>query len=281
MKVSQGRIARIASVMSPGLDPRVLWIPARLGHAALHCVVDEAAPDPALARIAHDRGGQARAHAAQLRRVGEAARHAPIARRSHSRPARAPPSGRRRRRPRGSRRGSCPCRRPETRRRCSTGRSRGARLRRGRRRTGCPWRRARGPPLHAIASCAEHSALLVGFESGITSGRSTWRAISSIIACRNVPGVAVAPTSTVGFSRRITSSGVGDRERVEPVVRRAPSRGAASARLWGSSISPHSRSKPRLSNTSRDARIFSRGAPPRASRARAAARCPCRLRPRP
>jgi hypothetical protein len=65
------------------------------------------------------------------------------------------------------------------------------------------------PALQAIASCAEHSALLVGFDSGITIGRSTWRAISSTIVRRKVPGAAVAPIRTVGFTRRITSSGVG------------------------------------------------------------------------
>ena len=72
------------------------------------------------------------------------------------------------------------------------------------------------PPVHSIASEGEHSDLLFGFESGMTIGRSTCFAISSIIALRNIPGVAVAPIRTVGFTSRITSSGVGSSIRSRP-----------------------------------------------------------------
>jgi len=54
------------------------------------------------------------------------------------------------------------------------------------------------PSVHVSTSEGTASHLLVGFDSAITTGRSTWDAIARIAASVNSPGLAVAPTRTVG-----------------------------------------------------------------------------------
>ena len=71
---------------------------------------------------------------------------------------------------------------------------------------GLPVATSARPSDQAITSAGCASELLVGFDSGSTSGRATWLAISRTTASVKAPGSPVVPISTVGFSARTTAS---------------------------------------------------------------------------
>src|SRR5450759_4496291 len=102
------------------------------------------------------------------------------------------------------------------------------------------------PFVQATRSTGFASHLLVGFDIGKMTGRSTCFAISRTIASVNVPGWAEVPIRTVGFTARTTAR----RSRGEPFLRpifSARAAGHAKSRLWTSLISPSPTTSPWLS----------------------------------
>ncbi len=71
---------------------------------------------------------------------------------------------------------------------------------------GLPVETSARPSVHFTTSAGEASAWLVGFESGKTSGRSTWAAISRTTVSVKAPVAPDTPMSTVGCNARTTAS---------------------------------------------------------------------------